>query len=191
MLTALLTTTSSVTPIALYAYSGGIMPWPMRKYIRDRICVYYQYGSNMASVYDVASYILEKCGTTTAMKLQKLVYYSQAWSLVWDEEPLFDEEIQAWANGPVSPDLYDLHRGQFKVSAISGGDSSKLTKIQKETIEKVLDFYGEKTSQWLSDLTHQEDPWLDARKGLIPGQRGSRITVAYKFRWYGKVWEKC
>ncbi|WP_307850044.1 MULTISPECIES: type II toxin-antitoxin system antitoxin SocA domain-containing protein [unclassified Saccharopolyspora] len=41
----------------------------------------------------------------TAMKLQKLVYYSQAWHLVWDERPLFDEPVQAWANGPVVPDL--------------------------------------------------------------------------------------
>ena len=37
----------------------------------------------MASVYDVAAYILEKQGAMTTWKLQKLVYYSQAWSLVW------------------------------------------------------------------------------------------------------------
>ena len=44
----------------------------------------------MASVFDVAAYILEKQGEMTTLKLQKLVYYSQAWSLVWDEKPLFD-----------------------------------------------------------------------------------------------------
>ena len=43
----------------------------------------------MASVFDVAAYILHRAGTMTAMKLQKLVFYSQAWSLVWDEKPLF------------------------------------------------------------------------------------------------------
>ena len=55
----------------------------------------------MANVFDVAKYIIEKQGQLTAMKLQKLVYYSQVWTLVWDEEPLFPEVIQAWGKGPV------------------------------------------------------------------------------------------
>ncbi len=61
----------------------------------------------MVSVHDVAAIILQECGEMTAMKLQKLVYYSQAWSLVWDDAPSFPEEIQAWANGPVVPVLYE------------------------------------------------------------------------------------
>ena len=56
------------------------------------------------SVLDVAAYILKKLGSMTTMKLQKLVYYSQAWSLVWDEQSLFIESIEAWANGPVVSD---------------------------------------------------------------------------------------
>lgn len=87
----------------------------------------------MPSAHDVAAYILRKKGEMTAMKLQKLVYYSQAWSLVWDEEPLFEEEIQAWVNGPVIPALYQAHRGQFKVSDWRQGDPSKLTGTQKQT----------------------------------------------------------
>lgn len=66
----------------------------------------------MASVLDVAAYILERRGSMTAMKLQKLVYYSKAWHLVWDEESLFNEPIQAWANGPVVYDLYLEHKGR-------------------------------------------------------------------------------
>lgn len=53
----------------------------------------------MATVLDVASYILEKQGGTTAMKLQKLCYYSKAWHLVWEERPLFTNRNEAWANG--------------------------------------------------------------------------------------------
>ena len=51
--------------------------------------------SNIRAV-DVAAYILQEQGPTPALKLQKLVYYSQAWSLVWDDKPLFEEEIEAW-----------------------------------------------------------------------------------------------
>ena len=63
------------------------------------------------SVHDVAAYILKKQGEMSAMKLQKLVYYSQAWSLVWDEKPLFRAQIEAWANGPVVRSLYDVGGG--------------------------------------------------------------------------------
>lgn len=138
----------------------------------------------MTTVLDVAAYILKKCGTLPAMKLQKLVYYSQAWSLVWDEAPLFEEHIEAWANGPVVPALYSVHRGQYQVSEIEGNPSS-LTKSQQETVDKVLEFYGDKASQWLSDLTHMESPWIDARKGLFPGQRGNEtITHAAMAEYY-------
>ena len=142
----------------------------------------------MASVKDVAAYILEKLGEITAMKLQKLAYYSQAWSLVWDEKLLFPERIEAWANGPVVPDLYEAHKGVFKLSKLSCGNPSLLDSLETETIDKVLEFYGDKSSQWLSDLTHKEDPWLNAREGLEPGERGNNeITHAAMAEYYGSL----
>lgn len=62
----------------------------------------------MPSALDVAQYILEQQGPMPAMKLHKLLYYAQAWSLVWDDEPLFPERIEAWINGPVIPDLFPI-----------------------------------------------------------------------------------
>lgn len=125
----------------------------------------------MANEFDVAKYITECKGEISAMKLQKLMYYAQAWSLVWEEKPLFDADFQAWANGPVLPSIYDLHRGMFLVSSqlFPRGDSDRLAGYEKSNIDKVLGFYGEKTVQWLSDLTHREDPWLNARNGLLIG----------------------
>ncbi|HEV7880200.1 Panacea domain-containing protein [Bradyrhizobium sp.] len=123
----------------------------------------------MTHVCDVAKYILKNQGAVSAWKLQKLVYYSQAWSLVWDGRPLFDERIEAWANGPVCPDLYVQHRGQFLVSDIKYGDAAKLDKDAQETVDGVLSYYGDKSPQWLSDLTHAEAPWKDARGDLPSG----------------------
>lgn len=138
-----------------------------------------------ANVFDVVAYILSKTGRVTAMKLQKLVYYSQAWSLVWDEEPLFEERIEAWANGPVVVDLYRWHKGLFEVSNCARGEPNNLTAQQRETIDGVLNFYADKPSQWLSDLTHREPPWFSARKRLSPGQRGTReITHASMAEYY-------
>ena len=142
----------------------------------------------MATAHDVAAYILQKTGETTAMKLQKLVYYSQAWSLVWDEEPLFRDRIEAWANGPVVPALYAEHRGQFRVASWRKGNPDKLTPKQRETVDAVLRYYGDRPSQWLSDLTHREAPWVEARAGLGPGERGSRvISHASMAEYYGSL----
>jgi len=143
----------------------------------------------MANVFDVAKYILQQKGEMTAMKLQKLVYYSQAWSLVWDEKPLFPEKIEAWASGPVVPELYQIHRGAFAVNeAMFGGEPKKLTKDEKETIDAVIKTYGDKPSQWLSDLTHIEEPWKNAREGLQMGERGNReISLASMAEYYGSL----
>jgi len=60
---------------------------------------------------------------------------------------------------------------------MSGGKPEKLTSTQIETIDAVLDFYGDKSPQWLSSLTHTEDPWKQARKGLPPRERGKRVIT--------------
>ena len=137
---------------------------------------------------DVAQYILEKQGEMTTIKLQKLVYYCQAWGLVWTESPLFDERIEAWANGPVAPDLYSAHRGMFSLSSSSGiGSSGRLSERDKQVADSVLRTYGDKTAQWLVQLTHMEPPWKDTRAAAYaaPGERcDEEITRASMAEYY-------
>lgn len=101
------------------------------------------------------------------------MYYSQAWHLVWKEAPLFENDFQAWANGPVLPELYERHRGCFNVdqTLFPEGKLGNINARSKVAIDRVLDFYGNKTAQWLSHLTHNEAPWLEARGALAPGMR--------------------
>lgn len=131
----------------------------------------------MANVHDVAAYILKKQGSMSTMKLQKLCYYSQGWSLAWDERPLFSDEIQAWANGPVIFSLFDRHRGQFTVDEWKHGDATAIQDDEKDTIDAVLRSYGELSGQQLSDKTHQERPWVEARGESSVGTR-STATVS-------------
>ena len=132
----------------------------------------------MASIFDVAKYILIQKGPMSTMKLQKLCYYAQAWSLVWDDQPLFDEEFAAWANGPVCRELFMKTKGRFKVNANDeDGDINNLTANQKDTIDKVLDYYAGHDAQWLSQLTHMEDPWNEARVGIPLGIGCSNIIT--------------
>jgi uncharacterized phage-associated protein len=145
----------------------------------------------MKNVFDIAFYILDKCGPMSAMKLQKLVYYSQAWSLVWDDKALFKEKIEAWANGPVVPKLYDVHRGMFTVNKLNVAEkttSKDLTEQQKETIDTVISAYAGKSAQWLSDQTHAEEPWCLARAGMPDNERGSlEITLASMSEYYSSL----
>ena len=140
----------------------------------------------MARVHDVAAYIISKSRPIDAMKLQKLLYYSQAWSLVWDKQPLFASKIEAWANGPVIRDVFKTYQGQYKISVSKTGDKSALKPSEKGTIDAVLDFYGKKDAFWLSELTHRETPWMEARKGIAPGDYGNvEITKASMRDYYG------
>jgi len=142
----------------------------------------------MISAHDVAAYILKERGPLPAMKLHKLVYYSQAWSLVWDERPLFAEAVEAWAHGPAVPELYNRHRGTFKLDTWPWGNPDALDDDARETVNAVMDYYGPQSVQWLSDLTHREAPWLEAREGIPDGERGSSaISLATMAEYYASL----
>lgn len=148
----------------------------------------------MANVFNTAKYILEQKGTVSTMKLQKLCYYAQAWALVWDESPLFEEDFEAWRNGPVCPVLFNFHKGKYAISAADIPDSCtsapELTDNQKDTIDTVLKSYGDRDAQWLSTLTHMEAPWKETREedGCISGQSCSAvITKARMSEYYGSL----
>lgn len=96
----------------------------------------------MAHVVDVAAYILECLGSVSTMKLQKLTFYSQAYYLVEHGTPLFPEEFEAWANGPVAPDLFKRHKGEFVVSrgffpALCWSTLSRNTNTRRSTMSLV------------------------------------------------------
>lgn len=144
----------------------------------------------MATVDDVAAAIVERLGPIDTFKLQKLVYYCQAWHLVWEEQPLFGARIEAWANGPVVRELYDQHRGRYRVDSWPSGDPFELSDAERESIDVVVEFYGKKPGYWLAELTHRETPWREAREesGLGPGERGTvEITLAAMDEYYGSL----
>lgn len=139
----------------------------------------------MANVFDTARYILEQSGSMSTMKLQKLCYYSQAWALVWDDSPLFQEEFQAWANGPVCPELFFKTKGSYSVNASDEtGGIGDLSEEQKDTINRVLDYYGKHDAQWLSQLTYMEEPWIKAREGVPSGAGCNQIITKESMALY-------
>ena len=142
----------------------------------------------MPTVFDVAQYLLNKMGPMTTIKLQKLVYYCQAWSLVWDDAPLFENNIQAWANGPVSPDLFTCFKGDYyALPAANIGRDDVFSDVQKETIDVIIRDYGNRDAHWLIELSHSEPPWRNARTraGVRPGEKcNETITFADMAEYY-------
>jgi len=144
----------------------------------------------MANIFDVAKYILEKKGQMSTWKLQKLCYYSQAWTLAWGGEQLFDEDFQAWSNGPVCPDLYRQHQGKYMVSDKNFliGCSTNLTPAQTNNIDIVLGDYGDDDAYQLREQTHSEDPWIVARGETPSGKRSDAIISKESMgEYYGSL----
>lgn len=130
----------------------------------------------MSSAKDVAAYVLSKLGPMSSMKLQKLCYYSQAYSLAWFDEPIFRDRIEAWTNGPVIPALWREHKGQFLVESISGGDAGVVQHRDALVIDSIVDSMGGLSGKQLSDKTHSEAPWVNNYDG---GDQFPNGTISY------------
>jgi len=110
----------------------------------------------------------------THLKIQKLLYYAQAWHLANFNARLFDEEIQAWAHGPVVPSVYKKYRG-IGWDAISPPKSKiNIDDKTRAYLEKVHEVYGSYSAKTLEIETHKELPWLEARGNLPPEARSDK-----------------
>ena len=134
----------------------------------------------MANVFDVARYILERQGPVTTLKLQKLAYYVQAWAVA-KGDPIFDDTIKAWAQGPVVPALWHEHKGRLRLTVddVAADGPVGLDAQQRAHIDSVLAHYGGLPAAYLSKLTHFERPWNEARElGERKGSSSPTITIA-------------
>lgn len=143
---------------------------------------------------DVAKYILyelnKKNKKVNHLKLQKLLYYSQAWNLVFLEKPLFNEEFEAWVHGPVVREVWNC----FKSESVLFNDIENIEEVdvnfsddEKDVINDVLSAYGSKSGYYLEALTHQEKPWMDAyKKGKNTVISKEEIREFYTKKYYGE-----
>lgn len=132
----------------------------------------------MATALDVAKFFLSKVDrengdAITQLKLQKLVYYAQAWSAALRNEPIFPEVIQAWINGPVVPEVWAKYR-EYERTPIPFDEEIDLnlfTSGEIALLEEVWNTYGELSASKLWQLSHQEYPWKASRAGVAPDEK--------------------
>lgn len=135
------------------------------------------------SVHAVTDYVVLMCmragETLTLLKLQKLLYYVQAWHLAFYGKPLFDGRFQAWVHGPVSRSVYDRFAGSKTLySLVDESDirpgfnpDSEIPKEARLHIESVLEEYVHFSGSQLEAMTHSEAPWQNARGACKPAER--------------------
>ena len=140
----------------------------------------------MPNSLDIANYFL--CleggeGEISNLKLQKLVYYAQGFSLVLLDAPLFPEPIEAWMHGPVVPDLYrNFSRyGAAPIPCVSSASPGGLTRDQARLLGEVYQVYGQYSAWKLRQLTHEEDPW---RNNYVEGAYSREIPKHEMQRYF-------
>jgi len=132
------------------------------------------------SALDVAKYFLFKANSEgdliTNLKMQKLLYYAQAWYLVNFNAPLFKETIKAWALGPVIREVYN----EFKIFGASpieykhtGKEVKIFTEEQRNYLNEFYDVFFKFNAHELVNMTHNEKPWMDAYKNKTDISRQS------------------
>lgn len=134
---------------------------------------------------DLADYILAKCGPVSHLKLHKLLYYVEAWHLALFEKAILNEDFEAWLHGPVVRRIFARFRNRgilafddvpvpdAQLAEIIAKVERQLSPDQVDLIADVLGEYGNKSGYHLECLTHSEQPWIDARKGVAPGEASS------------------
>ena len=147
----------------------------------------------------VIAYVFKKLEEVTPLMLQKQLYFIQGIYSALYGRPIFGEDCRAWIHGPVYPEVYDLFR-DFKYNPIDDarfalleGTEGALTEDEKRVVELVVNTFGIYGGKVLEKITHNEEPWLEARKGyddsipssaLLPKERIMKYYIAVN-RKYG------
>lgn len=126
----------------------------------------------------IADYLIALSNETgnliSNLKLQKLMYYAQAWYLAIHRKPLFEASFEAWVHGPVLRKLFDEY-SHFRWKPIQRDDLSEeylewfeaeFGEEVNEFMDNLVDEYFGLTAYHLERLTHLEEPWRRARNGL-------------------------
>lgn len=140
-----------------------------------------------ATVHDVTDYIISRFadepGSLNLLKLQKLLYYVQAWHLAVAGGALFIGAFQAWVHGPANREVYDRFKDTHLMFSPLGlrdirpsFKDTNLSEKARNHIDEVLNAYGEYSGVQLEQMTHDELPWIEAR-GSIPSHERCETII--------------
>lgn len=128
----------------------------------------------MLKAIDVAKWFINNV-QPEPLKLQKLLYLSQGYSYAFNGRPLFDDEMEAWVHGPVVPYVYRQYQN-YQYNPIMINYSLPIYEDEDLTVMKyVKDTFSKYDSKYLEELSHEQEPWIEARSGLDPDERSHKV----------------
>lgn len=146
----------------------------------------------------LVDYILSRGGAMSHLKIQKILFYIQAYHLAYFDEGIVDDDFEAWVHGPVSRKVYNsardlsiLHKELYYF--LGEGETppeqvlrETLTSDQIQLVDDVIDELKSLSGLELENMTHSEQPWKYARRGYDPGQRCGVIIPKELIKEYYK-----
>jgi uncharacterized phage-associated protein len=138
---------------------------------------------------DVANWFIsqfdkESGDVVTHLKVQKLLYFSEAWCQVLLERELFVENLEAWAHGPVVREVFNQFNGAGWGPLIASGEIIEFDEDVQGVLSQVLEAYGNVAAKTLEHITHQDRPWKETRGNLPPEARCSDVISKHSIKEY-------
>lgn len=141
-----------------------------------------EYTASNVAKYMIASF-QKKHAEISNLKLQKLLYYAQAWHLALYDGPLFDDKIEAWVHGPVVPNVFREYK-EYAWRPITKSIQTPTPVTLAFHLNEVLRAYGNFDATALESMTHQEDPWKVTRGTLSPDEPSNRVITLEAIKKY-------
>lgn len=139
----------------------------------------------------VAEYFLwraceEESELISNLKLQKLMYYAQGYSLAQSGQPLFDAPIHAWDHGPVVEEIYQTYK-RFGRNALPCPDSLPMHRYpepDRQIMDDVFANFGQFSAWKLRDMTHKEPVWQNTklREVMSPAEMRAYFLTRVDYR---------
>jgi len=131
-------------------------------------------ATNEYAVYNCAAYLLslKKQSRIEINRLHRLLYIAQGFAAAQPRELLFEDDIEAWLNGPVIPALHALHGSEPWITVHTLNDCSHLSLADAGFLQQVYNVHGEHSLAELDYMVQHSDAWLEARRTLRKGGSG-------------------
>lgn len=138
---------------------------------------------------DVANWFInhfdqEAGDVVTHLKIQKLLYFAEAWTQIVLNRDLFEENFEAWAHGPVVREVYNIFRGNNWDPLSATRDAIDFDSDVEDVLRQVFESYGEASAKTLERMTHNDQPWINARGDAAPEERCTTIIPKTEIKEY-------
>jgi uncharacterized phage-associated protein len=127
---------------------------------------------------DIARYVVFYCHKyrypISNLKLQKILYFIQAYFLVKANKPCFSDVIEAWDYCPIVPSVFEEYKifGSLNIPCTDDGSEFRYIKDDDyDLLNRILSEVSKNTESQLTYITRNQLPWINARKSVT-----NRIT---------------